>query len=106
LKGLKKREERLRGAGVRMITVSADSAEELERYRAENELPFMMLSDSEKKLIKQYDLLNESERDGIAVPAIIVIDRGGKVRYSSVQAKYLRILNRRLLRDMEGLGLS
>jgi peroxiredoxin len=89
-----------------MITVSTDSAEELEQYKVKNELPFMMLSDSEKKLITQYDLLNESERDGIAVPAIIVIDSDGKVRYSHVQAKFLRIRNKRLLQDLEGLGLS
>ncbi len=89
-----------------MITVSTDSAEELDAYRVKSGLPFMMLSDSEKKLIKEYDLVNESERGGIAVPAIIVIDRDGKTRYSHVQAKYLRIRNKRLLQELEGLGLK
>ena len=89
-----------------MITVSADSAEELERYRVKSELPFMMLSDPDRKLIKEYDLLNESERGGVAVPAIIVVDRDGYVRYSHVQMKYLRIRNKRLLEDLASLGLK
>ena len=89
-----------------MITVSTDSADALEAYRVKSGLPFMMLSDSEKKLIEEYDLLNESERDGIAVPAIIVVDRTGTVRYSFVQGQYIRIRNKRLLKDLESLGLN
>lgn len=89
-----------------MITVSTDSADALEAYRVKSGLPFMMLSDSEKKLIEEYDLLNESERGGIAVPAIIVVDRAGTVRYSHIQGQYIRIRNKKLLKDLESLGLN
>ena len=89
-----------------MITISTDSAAALEAYRVESGLPFMMLSDSEKKLIKEYDLFNESEHDGVAVPAIIVVDHTGTVRYSHVQGRYIRIRNKKLLKDLESLGLN
>ncbi|PLS83793.1 MAG: hypothetical protein CYG60_21305 [Actinobacteria bacterium] len=43
------------------------------------DLPFPLLSDAKGELSKLYDLW--SAREGVAVPAILVIDRSGAVRY-------------------------
>ena len=43
------------------------------------DLPFRLLSDAKGELSKLYDLWNA--REGVAVPAILVIDRSGTVRY-------------------------
>ncbi len=42
-------------------------------------LPFPLLSDAKGELSKLYDLWND--REGVAVPAILVLDRSGTVRY-------------------------
>lgn len=43
------------------------------------DLPFPLLSDAKGELSKLYDLWNA--REGVAVPAIVVVDRSGMVRY-------------------------
>lgn len=43
------------------------------------DLPFPLLSDAKGELSKLYDLWND--REGLAVTAIVVIDRSGSVRY-------------------------
>ena len=43
------------------------------------DLPFPLLSDARGELSKLYDLWNA--REGVAVPAILVVDRSGTVRY-------------------------
>ena len=42
-------------------------------------LPFPLLSDAQGELSKLYDLWNA--REGVAAPAILVLDRSGTVRY-------------------------
>ena len=44
------------------------------------ELPFPLLSDARGELSKLCDLWNEEE--GVAVPAILVVDRSGEIRYA------------------------
>ena len=43
------------------------------------DIPFRLLSDAKGDLSKLYDLWND--REGVAVPAILVVDRSGTVRY-------------------------
>jgi peroxiredoxin len=93
-------------AGARMVTISTDSTDALKKYQVDTGVPFMMLSDAEKKVIKEYDLYNPSERDGVAVPAMVVINRSGIVRYSHVQKKYVRVRNKKLLAELQNLNLK
>ena len=44
------------------------------------ELPFPLLSDARGELSKLCDLWNEDE--GVAVPAILVVDRSGEIQYA------------------------
>lgn len=104
MKGLRRRYEQFRGAGAELYTVSTDTEEALAEYRRRNDVPFEMLSDKGKKVIKQYDVYNPSERDGVAVPAVFIIDRSGVVRYSNIQGKLIRIRNKRLLKELENIG--
>jgi len=104
LKGLRRRYEQFRGAGAELYTISTDTEEALAEYRRSHDVPFEMLSDKEKTVIKQYDLYNPKERDGVAVPAVFIIDRSGIVRYSNIQGKLIRIRNKRLLKELESIG--
>jgi peroxiredoxin len=89
-----------------MVTISTDSTDALKKYQDDTSAPFMMLSDTEKKVLKDYDLYNPSERDGVAVPAIVVIDRSGIVRYAHAQGKIIRVRNKQLLKELKNLNLK
>lgn len=49
-------------------------------------LPFPLLSDPKGDLTKRYGLWNAEE--GVAVPAIILVDRGGMVYYLYADADF------------------
>jgi len=62
-----------------------------------------MLSDANAAVIKEYGLFNPSERDGIAIPAVFLIDRSGIVKYSYVEGAYIRVRARKLLKEVKKL---
>ena len=45
---------------------------------------FQILSDSDKKVITSYGILNAAEHGGIAHPSIFILDKEGKIRYMHV----------------------
>ena len=62
-----------------------------------------MLSDSECATIREYDVYNPSERGGIAIPAVFIIDESGVIRYSNSERTVLRVRSKKLLRELEKL---
>ncbi|NQU08301.1 MAG: peroxiredoxin family protein [Candidatus Abyssubacteria bacterium] len=103
MKGLKKKYEQFRRAGAELVIISADSVEKLEEYRSREGASFVMLSDANVDVIKEYGLFNPSEHDGIAIPAVFLIDRSGIVKYSNVEGTYLRVRARKLLKEVKKL---
>ncbi len=47
-------------------------------------IPFDLLSDLDRSMLQEWDLLNTEERDGIAVPAVFAIGTGRTVLARSV----------------------
>lgn len=45
---------------------------------------FQILSDSEKKTIISYGILNAGEHGGIAHPSIFIVDKEGRIRFLHV----------------------
>lgn len=45
---------------------------------------FQILSDSDRKVIQAYGVLNAKERNGIAHPAVFIIDKEGRIRFLHV----------------------
>jgi alkyl hydroperoxide reductase subunit AhpC len=56
-----------------------DSPEELAALREQEDLPFEVLSDPDKSLISEWDIVNEKERGGIAFPNTYVINQDREV---------------------------
>ena len=86
--------------------ISADSVDELKDYKKREGCPLTMLSDSERKVIKEYDLYNPSEREGIAVPAAFVINRSGVVRFSKIENTLLRVRPNMLLKQVQEINME
>ncbi len=81
----------IRAAGASLVAVSVDSCESSEALRNQLSLPFPILCDTGRRVVKDWDIYNSRERGGIAKPAVFVIDRNQVVRYASVDSVSTRV---------------
>ena len=78
--------DELAQAGVRMMAISVDPPSRSRKVIERNDLPFPILADTERKVIRAYGLLHE---DGgltgdIAIPAHVLVGRDGTVLWRHV----------------------
>jgi peroxiredoxin len=83
--------EEMRAVGAIVVVVSADLPAKWEVLRRELRLPFLILCDTERRVIQDWGLHNPKEKGGIAKPAVFVIDRDRTVRYSQVDDVATRV---------------
>ena len=73
-----------------VVGISVDSLFTLAKFRAEQKLPFDLLSDFNKEVSKKYDSLYEEfpafGLKGVTKRSAFVVDEHGKVRYAEVLA--------------------
>ena len=72
--------------GVQVVTVVAQSSDVVKRYVEDSGLPFNILIDQSRDVLKAYGVWHKLGLDAwnIARPALFLIDRTGAVRYSFV----------------------
>ncbi len=83
--------EEIRAAGADVVAISVDRPERSERLRHDLNLPFSILSDADRSLVKAWDIFNPREFGGVAKPSVFVIDTNRNVRFSSVDGVRNRI---------------
>jgi peroxiredoxin Q/BCP len=70
--------------GAVVLGVSADTSESHQKFKDKYELPFPLLSDEDKKVLKTYGVLQKVTKDGEEKMKIIrttvLIDKDGKVK--------------------------
>ena len=76
--------EEIRAAGADIVAISVDRPEESEPLRRELRLPFTILSDADRRLVIEWNILNAREHGGIAKPSVFVVDTDRGVLFSSV----------------------
>ena len=54
-------------------------------------MPFPILCDTERRVVRDWGIYNSGERGGIAKPAVFIIDPSRVVRYASVDAVVRRV---------------
>jgi peroxiredoxin len=81
----------IRAAGATLAAVSVDAPDKSEALRQQLHLPFPILCDSERRIVREWDIYNPREKGGIAKPAVFVIDRSRTVRYSDVDSVSKRV---------------
>ncbi len=72
-------------AGIQLVAISYDSAEDLKEFADKNKITFPLLSDADSKTIDAYGVRNKetdpgSRQDGIPHPGTILVDKNGVVR--------------------------
>jgi peroxiredoxin len=77
--------------GVQIAALAVDPPEQSERVRRQYELPFPILCDTQKEVVRAWGLFNAEEKGGIAVPAIILIARDRRIRLMMVEGVATRV---------------
>ncbi len=81
----------IRSAGASVVAVSVDAPEESEALRVHLSLPFAILCDTERHVVRDWGIYNSGERGGIAKPAVFIIDSSQVVRYAAVDTVVRRV---------------
>lgn len=81
----------IRAAGAKLIALSVDAPEKSQAVRDELRLPFTILCDTQRTVVRQWGVYNAREKGGIAKPAVFIIDPGRIVRCVSVDEVASRV---------------
>jgi peroxiredoxin len=93
--------DEIRAAGADVVAVSVDSPNKSAALRHNLRLPFAVLSDADKKVIKNWGIFNEREKGGIAFPSVFVLDRDRRVLYVSVDSTSARVPTEDIVRILQ-----
>ncbi len=94
----------LRAAGANLVAVSVDAPEKSEAVRHELQLPFSILSDSQRRVIREWDIYNPREKGGIAKPAVFILAADRTVRFASVDEVASRVPAAEVVRRVSEQG--
>jgi peroxiredoxin len=81
----------IRSAGASVAAVSVDAPGESEALRLQLSLPFPILCDTERRVVRDWDIYNAGEKGGIAKPAVFIIDTSRVVRFAAVDGVARRV---------------
>ena len=88
---LRDRHSELRSLGFGLVAVSVDEPKRSRALVDELDLPFPLLSDAARAVVRAYGVFNEKEKGGIAYPATFVVDRDRTVRFRSLDKTVARV---------------
>jgi peroxiredoxin len=83
--------QEIRSAGASVVAVSVDAPDKSEALRLDLSLPFPILCDTERRVVKDWGIYNSGEKGGIAKPAVFIIDSTLVVRYAAVDTVVRRV---------------
>ena len=72
-----------------MWSISPDKPEKLRDYRDKSGMKIPLLVDADSATIEAYGILNQ-RHGGVPHPAVVIVDREGKVRFVHVDENYRR----------------
>jgi peroxiredoxin Q/BCP len=73
--------DKIKQAGADLIAISVDEQTFAWSMGQTTGAKFQILSDSDKKVITTYGILNAEEHGGIAHPSIFLVDKTGRIRF-------------------------
>jgi peroxiredoxin len=81
----------IRRAGADVAGVAVDAPKSSEAVRQQLDLPFTILCDTKRQIVRPWGVFNSKEKGGIAEAAVFIIDRGGIVRFASIDTMSARV---------------
>jgi peroxiredoxin len=103
--------QRLKEYRINVVAVSADAVSESKALTKQLKLSFPLLSDANKKIIRQFGVLENkkgpSYPPGISKPAVFLLDRNGGLHYSYISQDQIdRPSTKELLEEARKLALD
>jgi peroxiredoxin len=92
--------DEFRTLGVQIAALAVDPPEQSDRVRRQYELPFPILCDTEKAVVRAWGLFNAEEKGGIAVPAVLLIGRDRRIQMAMVEGIATRVRAAELLASL------
>jgi len=83
--------EKIRAAGGNIVAIAVDPPERSEAVRRQLELPFAILCDVNRKIVRDWGVFEPQQMRGIAKPAVFIVDRDGRVKFASVDLEAVRV---------------
>lgn len=77
---------------VEVVALSVDSPSKSSELRRKLELPFDLICDPSRSVVKAWGLFNPNEGGGIAYPAVFLIGSDGAVQFRSLDRKASRVM--------------
>jgi peroxiredoxin len=91
----------IRAAGFDVAAVSVDPPRSAALLQAELYIPFDLLCDTDRSVIRAWDLLNEHERGGIPVAATVAVGHGRRVLARSLDTMTRQVSPQAFLAALE-----
>jgi peroxiredoxin len=95
-----------RALGVHMAAVAVDSPEQSGRVVRQYELPFPILCDTQTQVVRAWGLFNAKEKDGIAVPAVLLLGRDRRFESIMIEGVATRVRAADLLKLLRSYPYS
>jgi peroxiredoxin len=92
--------QQIRAAGADVAAISVDPPEKSEFVRRQLRLPFTVLCDTERCVIREWNIYNPVEKGGIAKPAVFIVGPDRVVRLASMDSVVSRVPASEILRDL------
>jgi peroxiredoxin len=80
-----------RRGGVELAAIAVDPAPASEAVRAQLRLPFPILCDTERRVTRDWGVLDSKDRRNIARPAVFLMDNGRRVVFRSLDSENKRV---------------
>ena len=94
--------EKIRAAGADVVAISVDDQARSRALHTQLALPYPVLCDPTRAVVREWDLYNPREKGGIAIPAVFVIGPDRRVRYRSIDSTVQRVSTDAVLRLLRG----
>ena len=94
--------EEFRAAHTELVAIAVDDPGRSAPVRQRLRLSFPILCDQRRELLTAWNMLNEKERGGVAVPGVFVIDRERRVTHRWFETTATRVTAASVLATVRG----
>jgi len=81
----------IRSAGAGVAAVAVDAPAKSEALRVQLSLPFPILCDTERRVVRDWGVYNSREKGGIANAAVFIIEPSRLIRYAALDGVVSRV---------------
>jgi peroxiredoxin len=94
----------IRAAGADLVAISVDKPSQSAQLRRELDLPFRILSDADRQVVRAWGVFNARDRGGIARPAVFIVDADRRILFESIDTVMTRVAASEIVRALQTPG--